>query len=453
MIKSHVIALSLCAILAGCALRPELPSAKQEFSGSISDVKISDQWWKEFNDENLNSLIEKALKNNLNLKLAYINMQKAAASLGIQKADWLPSLSASAGATRANSVKEANPSNSFNLRAGLSYELDIWGKIRDSVDMAKANLIATSYDYDAARLSLAASVAKGYFNLASLLAQQEVYEKSLKIYQTTRDLYADKLSIGAISKSEYLQSEASVQNAQINLSNLDINISAAQSALHILTGASNDEIIYSVTNIGKSDEININTGISAQLLEHRPDVAAAWQRVVSANAALGMAKKAWLPSISLSAGFGYTSDKFDTLINPANSAWSLGGSLAQMIFDGGKINANIDIAKLSEDAAFISYESTVRTAISEAVTAMDAASKSISVKRKNTELLKTQEEIYEIMQIQYDSGAVEYISLLDAQRSLLNARLDLAKAEFNQKSAVVDVFKALGGGWNESKKD
>lgn len=315
--------------------------------------------------------------------------------------------------------------------------------------MAKANLRATNYDYDAARISLAASVAKGYFNLASLLAQRAVYEKNLKNYEATRDLYADKLKLGAISKSEYLQSEASVQNAEISLVNLDISISAAQAALHILTGASNDEIIYSATDIGKNDEVAINTGISAQLLDHRPDVAAAWQRVVSANAALGVAKKAWLPSISLSAGFGYTSDRLDTLINPANSAWSLGGSLAQMIFDGGKINANIDIAKLSEDAAFINYESTVRTAISEAVTAIDAASKSLSAKRKNAERLKTQEEIYDITQIQYDSGAVEYISLLDAQRSLLNAQLELAKSEFNQKSAIVDLFKAMGGGWNK----
>lgn len=448
MIKTHVTALSLALLLAGCGLRPELPNQQQSFTPSTSlNTQISLQWWKEFNDPVLDELIAKALDNNLNLKIAYINMQKAARALGISKAEWLPSLSLSAGATRSGSTGQ--PNNAFNVRAGLSYELDIWGKVRDSVDTASAELVATGFDYDAARLSLAASVAKGYFSLASLLAQKDVYEKSLKSYEATMTQYADKLALGAIGENEYLQSVSSVQNARVNLANLNSSISSAEAALAILTGASNDEIIYGATKIGDSKVPFPAQGISAELLANRPDVAAAWQRVIAANAKIGVAKKAWLPSISLSAGFGYASSELDRLIMPENSSWSIGGNLAQMIFDAGRINANIDIAKLNEDAAFISYESAVRNAISEAVTALDAASSADAVQKRSAELLKTQEKIYDITKIQYDNGATEYISLLDAERTLLNARLALAKAEFSQKSAVVDVFKALGGGWSE----
>lgn len=451
MRKSYLAALSLTLILAGCSLRPELPDQKQSFTPSQnSSIQISAQWWKEFNDPILDELVTKALNNNLNLKIAYINMQKAARALGVSKADWLPGLNLSAGATRSGSTGE--PNNSFNLRAGLSYELDIWGKVRDSVDAANANFKASSFDFDAARLSLVASVVKGYFNLASLMEQRDIYKQSLQNYETTRNQYADKLVSGTISKSEYLQSVASVKSAKIGLASINASISSAKAALSILTGASIDEIIYGDINVGESTNLILDFGgIDSQILEHRPDIAAAWQRVVAANAQIGIAKKAWLPSISLSAGFGYTSNKFDELINTSNSLWSLGGSLTQMIFDAGRINANIDIAKLSQDSAFINYESVVRTAFSEVITALNEANSALISYYENKGLLDTQVKIYEISRVKFEYGESEYITLLDAQRNLLNTKLALAKANFNQKNAVVDVFKALGGGWSKEQ--
>lgn len=456
MIKRGVISLSLVLVLAGCGLRPALPEESIKFTPSTKqDIQISSEWWREFEDTSLNKLIENAMKNNADLQTAYINIQKAARTLGISKADWLPSLGLNAGYNRsgAGATGRQNPTNSFSLGASLSYELDIWGKVKDSVEIAGANLKASGFDYDAARLSIAASVAKGYFKLSSLLAQKDVYEKSLKIYEQTKNQYAQKLLVGAISQSEYLQSEASVQNALLRLANLDAQISQAQAALSILCGDSLDEIIYGVTDVSSSVMPKFAGGIAADILEHRPDVAAAWQRVVSSNIAIGLEKKAWLPSLSLVGKFGYSSMDANDLVSAQNSAWSFGGSLLQNLFDGGRINAKIDIAKLSAQAAFISYESVVKKAISEAVTALDSASSAWIVYERAKEILHTQEKIYDLAKIKFDNGATEYITLLDAQRTLLNTQLELVNSEFSQKMAIVDVYKALGGGWSDKTEE
>lgn len=449
--KSQSIILGLMLVLSGCALRPELARPAPTTALSQDHQDISEQWWVEFENPALNELIQKALKNNINLQTAYLNLKKASLALGIEKADWLPNISASAGQSRQNEALGQNHKDSYNLRAGLSYELDLWGKVRDRVDIAKAKLQASEYDYIAAQLSIATSVAKGYFELAGAMAEKEIYTKSLKSYEQTKELYAKKLALGAISQSEYLRIDSSVKSTKMNLASLQARITSYAMSLAILSGASQEEIINLQPQATSSSVPNISQNLNASLLSRRPDIASAWQNVISANAGVGLARKAWLPSISLSAGFGYASSELDRLIASPSSGWSLGASFAQMIFDGGKINANIDIAKLDKQSALLNYEATIRQALSETKTALDELNSQRKVLELLSQIKDSAQKIYELEEIKFNAGATEYISLLDAQRSLLDAQLSEARAKTTLLKDVAELFKVLGGGFSEQR--
>lgn len=443
--KSIIFATLILFALSGCSLRPDMPKVDTHYNYESEKSNISTQWWLDFKDEALTNLILKALKNNVDLKTAYINMQKANLSLANSNASWLPNVNADAKASKSGTT--SSPINSFSVSASLNYELDLWGRVRDNIKAASANLKASNYDYEAAKLSITSSVAKGYFELKSLLAQKSVYEKSLHIYKEALKINQEKISAGAISESEYIQSKASVQSALLNLSNLNISISKSLNALAILTGSSNDEILKVDIKTGNTTTPQIRANITADILARRPDVAAAWQRIISQNALIGVARTAWLPSLSLTGAFGYASNELNSLFIPSSSSWSIGGSLLQMLFDGGKIKNNIELAKLNQDIAVLNYENTVRIALGDVKTALDSIHFATDILKGSIELVKSQERIYDLAKISYENGASEHLVLLDAQRGLLNAQLDEAKAKSSLNLAVVDLYKAFGGGF------
>ena len=459
--RNKAFILITAAFLAGCSFRPDMPNVDTNFTSTYtyetSDVR--DLWWREFHDENLNVLVESALEKNTNLRIAYLNLQKAKASLGIAEADLLPGVNLNAGATRTrNSAETAThmpqtTTKSYEINLGLNYEIDLWGRVRNSVLAANENLNASKFDYDSARLSLSSSVAKSYFALVSLNMQEAVLKETLKTYEDTLALRKTQLDLGGINEMTYLQSKAEVERAKTSLTSVLNSKSQALTSLAILTGKSNDEIlkgaVASAQNLPSSPEIK--AGISSDVLLRRSDVAKALADLKATNALVGVARAQYFPTLSLTGLFGFASDEFDRIFMGSASVWSLGANLTQKIFDFGRTKNNVRVAETNEQITAVTYEATVRSALGEVRDALISRQNAKLSLDQVKNLLQSQQKIYSLAKDQYDAGYIGHLELLDAQRNLLSAKLQDISAKLDEVDSAVEVYRAFGGGFKLEK--
>ena len=459
--RNKAFILITAAFLAGCSFRPDMPNVDTNFTSTYTfeTSDIRDLWWKEFHDENLNSLVESALEKNTNLRIAYLNLQKAKASLGIAEADLLPGVNLNASYTKAKTSGETYTgqpqtryrSSSINL--GLNYEIDLWGRVRNSVLAANENLNASKFDYDSARLSLSSSVAKSYFALVSLNMQEAVLKETLKTYEDTLALRKTQLDLGGINEMTYLQSKAEVERAKTSLTSVLNSKSQALTSLAILTGKSNDEIlkgaVASAQNLPSSPEIK--AGISSDVLLRRSDVAKALADLKATNALVGVARAQYFPTLSLTGLFGFASDEFDRIFMGSASVWSLGANLTQTIFDFGRTKNNVRVAETNEQIAAITYEATVRSALGEVRDALITRQNAKLSLDQVKNLLQSQQKIYSLAKDQYNAGYIGHLELLDAERNLLQAKLQDVSAKLDEVDSAVEVYRALGGGFKVGK--
>ena len=459
--RNKAFILITAAFLAGCSFRPDMPNVDTNFTSTYTfeTSDIRDLWWKEFHDENLNSLVESALEKNTNLRIVYLNLEKAKASLGIAEADLLPGINLNAGATRTrNSAETAThlpqtTTKSYEINLGLNYEIDLWGRVRNSVLAANENLNASKFDYDSARLSLSSSVAKSYFALVSLNMREAVLKETLKTYEDTLALRNTQLDLGSINEMTYLQSKAEVEKAKTSLTSVLNSKSQALTSLAILTGKSNDEIlkgaVASAQNLPSSPEIN--AGISSDVLLRRSDVAKALADLKATNALVGVARAQYFPTISLTGLFGFASDEFDRIFMDSASVWSLGANLTQKIFDFGRTKNNVRVAETNEQIAAITYEATVRSALGEVRDALISRQNAKLSLDQVKNLLQSQQKIYSLAKDQYNAGYIGHLELLDAERNLLQAKLQDVSAKLDEVDSAVEVYRALGGGFKVDK--
>ena len=459
--RNKAFILITAAFLAGCSFRPDMPNVDTNFTSTYTfeTSDIRDLWWKEFHDENLNSLVESALEKNTNLRIAYLNLEKAKASLGIAEADLLPGVNLNVSYTKAKTSGETYTkqpqthyrSSSINL--GLNYEIDLWGRVRNSVLAANENLNASKFDYDSARLSLSSSVAKSYFALVSLNMQEAVLKETLKTYEDTLALRKTQLDLGGINEMTYLQSKAEVERAKTSLTSVLNSKSQALTSLAILTGKSNDEIlkgaVASAQNLPSSPEIK--AGISSDVLLRRSDVAKALADLKATNALVGVARAQYFPTLSLTGLFGFASDEFDRIFMGSASVWSLGANLTQKIFDFGRTKNNVRVAETNEQIAAITYEATVRSALGEVRDALISRQNAKLSLDQVKNLLQSQQKIYSLAKDQYNAGYIGHLELLDAQRNLLQAKLQDISAKLDEVDSAVEVYRALGGGFKVDK--
>ncbi|MGG7049169.1 MULTISPECIES: efflux transporter outer membrane subunit [unclassified Campylobacter] len=455
----NLIIFLLALFMAGCSFRPSLPEVNATFSTVYESSDINDKWWMEFNDSRLNELVEQALKNNIDLKLAYINLQNAQLNLKNARTELLPTIGAEAGASRNSTSGETFSGqksaiyNSFSLNAILNYEIDLWGRVRNSIASSNALLNASKFDYEAARIAIASSVANSYFSLVALKMQEIVYEETLKSYLDTMNYRKKQLDAGMITQIVYMQSLAATQSAQISLQNIKNSIITASNALAILTNKSNDEILYSIISSAKTlaKAPEINADISSDILLRRPDVASAYERLQSSNALIGVAKAAYFPKLSLTGLFGFSSDELERLFVSNANVWSIGGSLAQTLFDFGRRSNNVALAELAQSANTLNYEKTIKTALSEVRISLENRKTATAVLKDTKALLNSQNEIYNLANNQYNAGYVDHLVLLDAQRNLLSTRLSEIAAKLALNNATIEVYKSFGGGFKLQK--
>ena len=443
-------------LFSGCSFKPTLPQKNTEFIADYGEIRIDKAWWAEFGDSYLNSLVESALQNNSDLNLALNNIEIARTSLGLSRLEFLPNSQIQGGAGRQNNfgnLPDRNSHEAYSLGASMSYEIDFWGKIRNSVRAANAKFNATKYDYETAKNTIVSTVANLYFTLISLKEQEQILKSSLDSYTSTANFRKKQLNAGAISDIVYYQALATQENARANLIGVQNNLSQISTSLNILTGKSYNEILHGVVNSANSlpNAPAIPSGISSDILLHRPDVASALERLKATNFLVGVAKAQYFPSISLTGSLGYASGEFDTLLN--NPAWSIAGSLVGPLIDFGRTKKRVDLANLDQNASFIAYDKTLKTAFGEVKDALIGVENAKIKQESMKKLVSAQQRVFNMASKRYDEGYSDHLEFLDAQRGLLNSKLSLANANLETLTSTVNAYKALGGGFKVDDND
>ena len=446
---NKIITILIAALISGCSLRPDMIEIQQEYRYQMDVYSINESWWESFGDERLNLLIQKALQNNSDLLIALNNIEKSRIALRLDRLEFLPNISLQGEASKSDKGYNNPTVEQFSLSAVLSYELDLWGRVRNTANASEAAYNATKFDYESARISLASSVANSYFLLISLKEQEKILQDTLDSYIKSVEYRTVQLESGEIDELVYAQTVAAADGAKAQLAGLKTQISQANSALAILVGGSLDEILYSDINAATRlpNLPQVPSGISSDILLKRADVASALERLKSSNYLVGVARTQWLPKISLTGIFGYSSADLDNLISANKSIWSVGGSLIGPLLDFGRTYNSVEIANLEQNASFLAYDKTVKNAFGEIRTALDSRKNSLIKAQSSANLVVSQQKVYDIAQSRYDAGYSSHLELLDSQRSLLSAKLSLTSANLEAVNSVVAVFKAFGGGF------
>ena len=450
--------LTACAVLtAGCTLGPNYkrPEADLPTGAAAENYNVFTQqnWWTMFGDPVLNEMEDTALKYNWDLQAAIARVDQARAALTIAGADQLPSISAAGTTGREGNARGSGESTS---KAGLnvSFELDLWGKYRRMKESARAKLLATEAARDTVRLTLTADVAKQYFTLLMLDNQLEIAQRTLQARQENVRIYQSRYEAGYATEVDLRRVQANMSSVKAEEENLRLSIAKTETALAVLLGKSPRAMVEEKAARGKHlNELtlipDVPANLPSDLLERRPDVMTAEQNLIAANADIGVARTAYFPDISLTAAAGYASNALTGLFTGNAGVWSLGAGLTAPIFEGGKISAQNKQAEAKYREVLADYQKTLQLAFKEALDALN--SNQLYRQMYDSYLAQTDDmrRSYELTKKQEDAGLIGVTDLLSVEETLLSSEMSLATARKNELDAVVDLVKALGGGWTE----
>ncbi|MDR2781907.1 MAG: efflux transporter outer membrane subunit [Holosporaceae bacterium] len=467
MRKNNLSLLFSLILLAACEVGPDYKRPKIDMP-NLGDTRkevddfISDGWWSVFADSALNNLEKQAIRHNCDLKQAIANVEIARATAGVASADLLPSVGASGKSDKSFSstrgkgympgLSTSRSSTDYLGTVGISYEIDFFGKYRRANEAARANLLSSKAAKEAVLLSVTAEVAKAYFQLRALDAKLAIAKRTLKTRQRTCNVYKSRFKNGYCTELDYLRVEAEM--ASVNTAVLDIEsaLSKVETAISVLIGANPREMIVHRTETDKAIErmripSNVPKGIPSDILARRPDVFQAEGQLIAANAKIGEARAAYFPSISLTGAFGFESRSLSRLFSGGSDMWNFGSGFALPIFNGGKIDNLNDAAKANYNKMLAAYEKSIQVAFKEALDALASNRKSREIVVSRTRQVNALKKGYHIAKKQKEAGLIGMLDLLDVERGLLSAEMELVGALQNQLNAVVDLCKALGGGW------
>lgn len=445
-----------CAVLcAGCTLGPNYkkPQTDTPQGDAPANYAVFTQqnWWQMFDDPMLNEMEDTALKYNWDLKAAVARVDQARAEVTIAGADQLPSVSA--GGTTGREGNSAGSGESMS-RAGLNvaFELDLWGKYRRMKESARAQLLATEAARDTVRLTLTADVAKQYFTMLMLDEQIKIAEKTLAARQENVRIYQSRYDAGYATEVDLRRVQANMQSVKAQGDTLRLNLAKTETALSVLLGKSPRAIAEEKIQRGKSlNEVTLVPDVPADLpsdlLERRPDVMTAEQNLIAANANIGVARASYFPDISLTAAAGYASNALTNLFTGGSGVWSLGADLVSPIFNGGKITAENKKAEAKYREILADYQKTLQLAFKEALDAINSNQMYRQIYDSYLAQTNSMRRSYELTKKQEDAGLIGVTDLLSVEETLLASEMDLATARNNELDAVVDLAKALGGGW------
>lgn len=467
-IKTLALTLAASFALGGCAIGPDylrpsalLPSVFGENPEKIAlaaNPAVDPAWWTLFQDTTLNQLVDLALRNNADLRLAVARVEQAEGVAREAGASYFPQIDGGAGLSNSKaSTKTAtyNPSmatyrQARNVTLSTAFELDVWGRIRRTNEAAQASILATQYARDSVRLSVASLVSAAYLNLRALDAQLAVSSDTLSTRKASLKLVSTRVEAGLASPVDQHQAEAALAAAEAQ--------TAEQRRLRALS-------VHQLALLTGTPELDIPTGdlrqlplppqppagLPSDLVDARPDVRRAEQELIAANAGIGIAKAGYFPKFTLTGSVGTESKTLGDLFSTGSNAWSLGLSALMPILDFGRTSARVDQAKALNQQSLISWQNTLQTAYKEVRDALVSLREDGEAEAAQTRRVAAAEKAHQLAKMRYEAGAAGYLEVLDAQRTLNDAQLAMITTRQARLGAAVDLFKALGGGWKAER--
>ncbi|MDB6140052.1 MAG: outer membrane protein multidrug efflux system [Verrucomicrobiaceae bacterium] len=460
--------LPLILVIPACVVGPNFKSPDDTLplhwkeAHTHSDQPLPSEWWKLFHSSQLNRLVVQALEGNQDLRGALARVETARALVGVRRADWFPQLgfNSSTGISHTSaSVVGANfPKNigiplpdlnqeSYKASLDMSYELDLWGRVKRSVESAQATARSSDQMLSAQRLTIAAEVARNYFLLRSLDLQQQVVTNTIKLRQEALDLQKSRFDGGMANEMDVTRARTEQELAKADQAALERQRGSTEHALAVLCG----QIPSSFTL--KADASlpappTVPAGLPSTLLQSRPDIAAASSDLEAANADIGVAKAAFFPSFKLTGSGGLDSVEAKDFFQWENRALSIGPSVSLPIFQGGRLKSNLEAAKSRYDEALAKYRQTVLVALREVEDSL-LDLQSIAHQRVAIEAaMKAADDTSHLARVRYEKGLASYFEVVEADRTVLTTKLSLAQLDGQRAASSVLLMKALGGGWN-----
>jgi outer membrane protein, multidrug efflux system len=455
-------ALLLSALLGtGCSLGPryEKPAiATADHWVTASDAAAPEwppaEWWRGFHSAELDGFIAQAESANDDLKAAIARVEEADAQRRVALAPLLPSLNASATATRARSPVPGGASyaegNDFNPLLTASYALDFWGRNRAAYVAAAAGERASRFDRTTVELTVLAGVATTYFQVLELRDRLGVAERNLaNAQEALRGLTLEQRA-GLTTALDVAQQQTVVDTVNASIPPLRQQLRQSQDALAILIGSTPDAVDLTRGTLDELGEPAVRPGLPSELLTRRPDVASAEAQLIAANANIAAARAAFLPSISLTAAGGFESPALTNLLTPANRVWSLAGSLSQPIFQGGALVGQYRLSEARYRELLAGYHKAVISALANVEDALIAVQQTTEQVARQREATEQARRAYRFAQMQMHAGTINILTLLNTETSLFTAEDQLAQARYAHLTALVSLYQALGGGWQQS---
>lgn len=460
-LRTRLLPALLAALTAGCALtepvvRPEqaLPAQWAEPARAAEPATpLHDTWWQDFGSARLDAFVTEALATTPDLRIQAERVVQAELALRQAGASLLPSLDVSGGSSARN--VDSNESSSTGIDLGASYEIDLWGRIAAGVDASRAGLMATRFDYDAARLSISASVATTWFQVLALQERLDIARRNLATAERVLRVVQARYDNGAASALDLSQQRTTVLNQRKAIEPLEVQLRQTRSALAILLGRNpqagpTPDGAGGIERLGALQVPAVGAGLPSELLMRRPDLAASEARLAAAAANIAAARAALLPGISLSAGAGVGSAALLALADTTRTL-SISASVLQKIFDGGRLRADVDIQRSRQRELVESHRRAILAALKEVEDALANGVRDTNQEAAEREILAEAERSLRLAELRYREGAEGLLTVLLAQRTLFASQDQLALTRLARLTAAVNLYKALGGGWSAGR--
>lgn len=457
----------LSANLAGCMVgpdyrRPDL-DIPRSYRHEIAEARdaANTAWWRQFGDPVLDGLIARALAGNKNLGIAAANIEQAAGVLSQVRSPLFPQVSYGADASRqrisglnASPVPSSvpNPQDSFQLFAGASWEIDLWGRIRRLSEAARANLLASVEARRGVILSLVGSLAGSYLQLRGLDEQLAISRRNLASYRDSVRLFELQFKYGQVSQMNVEQARTQYETAAATIPQIETQIVQTENAISILLGVNPAPVPRGKT-LHELALPSVPSGVPSEILTNRPDIVQSEQNLIAANAQIGAARALYFPTISLTGSYGSASEELRNLFKGPAEIWSYAGSISGPIFTAGAVSGQVKQAEAAQQAALLTYRSAIQSAFADVENALSSRAKLADQMAAQERLVNASREYERLARLQYDGGYTPYFTILQAQQQLFPAELNLAQTRASLFVSLVNIYKSMGGGWvNEADK-
>ena len=463
--KKLVALLCVTVLSVGCTVGPEYKkpvanvpptyrglsseqAAKSETS-SLGDEK----WWEVFQDEQLRSLIRTALEQNYDVRIAASRILEARAQLGITRADQFPSVNAGVGVSDNRQAKgkffPAFESSTGQVNASAVWELDFWGKYRRATEAARASLLATEAAKQEVVVTLVADVARAYFQLRALDLELEISKRTLDSRKESLRLTKILVDHGSTTLLDLRQAEQLVFTASAEIPALEQQIEQQENFISILLGKNPGNIPRGQKLTEQAHSPEVPAGLPSALLERRPDIREAEQQLIAANARIGVARAAYFPQITLSGSAGLQSAALTNLFTGPSGTWNFGASLTEPIFTAGRIRSNVRLAEAQQQTALLFYQQTIQGAFRNVSDALIAYRKTREFREQEEFLFQSAQDSARLSHLRYNGGVTGYLEVLTNETNAFSAELGVVQAQLNELESLVQLYQALGGGWQQ----